>query len=565
MSRVLSYPVRRPILFVSFFFVVLHLLYNPFFKDADNVYVFSGFYFDTEASPHCMYGSYFLTYPLYWLHHLSDRICWYTAYMFLINYFSACALFNVLTYESRRTGKYNFQALLGYVVLAQVLFHHTLQIHYGFYSFIAMGAGVLLVYAGCEHSIRKWVWSGYMLMLGGAFIRYDACIGMIPIIAALLLIVLLNRNTFPRYKKFLFLGISMIFVLLGIFSIQQRLAVDTWRPDGNFIEENNIRVLLFDYPDRSGLDKKALYADVGATEDDLVFITQGISAQPKKYSLNFLRNVAGVRKFDNPAYAVSFSSDYWRKMFITRFGMTLLIFGLFSFTRRSAINKLILLAFVFSALTVVYFKGRLIPSSQGAMCYGALAMLAYFTATPERGYLRKFLQHWGASIGLLAFLAIGGMYLTVHRNLFAPFTVASPVYRCLSAHDLLFEELQQNSGQIYFTDPHVWKDLVLPNHIILNPKEYFRHSVYPVYSWATFLPSYRNRLAKMHAGNDVLSMLEPRVRIIDDGSLKWYMSLTEEYLRKEYNISAKWTREKTLEGVVTVYGTCHVFRLRRMD
>lgn len=101
-------PIKRPILFVTFLFLILHLLYSPFYLGADNIYAFAALHIGEQASPHCIHVSYFLTYPLCWLSLLTDQICWYTVYLFLINYIAVCSIFTVLTHESRQTGKYNF-------------------------------------------------------------------------------------------------------------------------------------------------------------------------------------------------------------------------------------------------------------------------------------------------------------------------------------------------------------------------------------------------------------------------------------------------------------------------
>lgn len=539
-------PLNRPILFVTFLFAALQLLYSPLYSGADNIYAFASLHMGEQASPHCILGSYLLTYPLCWLSQLTDGICWYTAYMLLINYMAACSIFTVLTHESRQSGQYNLQSLFGVAILAQQLFHHTLHPNYSFYSFIGMGAGLLLLYAGCRQSNSKWIWTGCLLTPAAAIIRYDGCIGIIPSIAALIIIAFLSRREFRAYKKFALLGTVMALLLLGIHLAQQPLAADPLHPDRNLIEENNIRVLFTDYPDRSGLDKSRLYTEIGASPADLSFISRAIWIAPEKYTVDFIRKVGEIRKMGSPAYEISFSGDYWKTMFLTRFGVTLLLFGLPAFTRRSARNKLIFLGCVLATASIVYFKGRLIPSSQGSLCYGALPFLAYLTATPHNETFRNALKKWGQWAFLLIFLIIGGVYLTIHKNLFAPFCAASPVYQDQETRNLLLEHAQKHPEQIYFMEPTIWRETYIPNNLLLHPREAFSHHVYPVMDWLTRTPAYRSRLAASDTGNDILSLLDSRIRLVDRGWLKKYMKQTEEYLLQEYHIHAQWVEEEQL-------------------
>ena len=544
-------PIKRPILFVTFLILILHLLYSPFYLGADNIYAFAALHIGEQASPHCILVSYFLTYPLCWLSLLTDQICWYTVYLFLINYIAVCSIFTVLTHESRQTGKYNFQALLGGIILAQQVFHHALQPNFGFYSFFGMGAGLLLVYAGCKESISKWIWTGVFLMIGAAVIRYDSCIGITPSIFALIILAFLSRREFHTYKKFILLGILIAVTILGINLAQQPLATDPLEPERNLVEENSIRILFTDYPDHSRMDKSNLYAENGASPADLFFISRAIWITPEKYTANFIRNMGHIRKMDNPSYKVNISGDYFKNMFLTRFGLTLLLFGLPAFTKRSAINKLFFLGCILAAASIVYFKGRLIPSSQGTLCYGALPLLAYFTETPGSGMFQNALRKWGQWMFLLIFIIIGGFYLTLHKNLFSP--LAFPVFQHKETRSLLLEHAKKHPDQIYFMEPTVWREICIPNNLALYPKDFFSPPVYPVMDWFTRTPAYRNKLAGMNSGNDILSLLDGRVRIADNGWLKKYMEQTERYLQEEYHINAKWTKEKQLDEHLSIF------------
>ncbi len=57
----------------------------------------------------------------------------------------------------------------------------------------------------------------------------------------------------------------------------------------------------------------------------------------------------------------------------------------------------------------------------------------------------------------------------------------------------------------------------------------------------------------MNSGNDILSLLDGRVRIADNGWLKKYMEQTERYLQEEYHINAKWTKEKQLDEHLSIF------------
>lgn len=224
-------------------YIILLLLFQPHFMGNDNLN-FSLAFMWGEASPHTMHMSYLLSYPLAWISACSPPIDPYTFFIYIL-----CVINSWLIgkYVIRTQGNPKLVHALSYVFLVYLFFNYFLIVEYAIISFITMGCACLYLIESTRKKDSIHEVLAALLLITGAALRYDSCLGIIPFLAVCILIEFRGGN-----KRFLAASAVCLFSIISIFGLQRQLSnTSLWGSENtNLVDVHTSRMAFVDYQDQ---------------------------------------------------------------------------------------------------------------------------------------------------------------------------------------------------------------------------------------------------------------------------------------------------------------------------
>lgn len=466
-----------------------------------------------EYAHHVVCWSYFLSYPLSLLAAFMPDVEWYMLYIDLCHFIIVAVTAWCLIQTKEQPGVRNYAgvALLGFYTLKCMF-----CIEFSYVSFYMMTCGLLLIFRGVECVHRKIIMSlGVVVFAMGGVIRYDSCIGVLPLIGALACISLFYEH--KRGLKLVFLGICVLFV--GICYCSQEPLSHVIGSDGSEFSleiANRARVRFCDYNDDSGFEKTARYLVEGCTVNDLKMYEDGLYYSDSCRNAKYWERLAEIRGDGR----VSFSaSRFWNLLFEKSSSGSCLRWSVFYFSLfflsalppfrrkvRIEASDWILLCGV-CVFMILGMRGRVNDRAAMAVYLPCIAMWAMYVRIDLK---RRWLHCFVALLSLLILIHYGRS--PSFKENYSPFFRAS--WRWPHLLEIVTSECSLNRNLVYFAAGNYWRDLCLPNSSLMSRDLQLNPNFYPFDGWHAMFPSFLESIKKRGIDEPELILLNPKVRFI---------------------------------------------------
>lgn len=591
-------------------FMVMLCTTSPLVWHSDNLTFCHALYQNNTPSPHWMYPSYLLSYPLCLASKIFPFLNVYLLYLYGLLIGCATAVLHVSRSQGNGLGSSVGQA--GLLFACYIIFFIPQHIEYPWISFLAGGCGCMLVFHSLyqERPSAKELLSGAALFFGGILLRHDSCLGCAPFIGVATLFLLKPASGVRHWVNLngrrLVVPILCLCGIAFVSLVQYYPAQRSYR-GGNLIHLHTVRMNFYDYSDRSGIDKRREYDAAGIDQASVELLQGHLFEDAAVQTPDWWERAGRIRVKNNPRSAI-FKRDtvaYIIDRFL-RWGYHFLVFtliALWSTSNRRGIGKiypLAMLAAFYFGIFVCCIRLRCHETPIMSLSYFYLPMLlvGYKPALPPAGkaLIKRVCFFASAFLAMLAIMLLGGkvhvfylliaLFLVVtypwagctrrqmkmghilasgwlvsvfllyffteyqsHISLFGGFRQTYSSHG--AEHDSLVRYATGHPKLIFLCNAQAYRALAYPSSALISPRAPYVCNIIEWGDWKTMLPHRLLQREKLGIRNEVLCVLDERMRFVLRNNER--VESLVRYLRDHYGISVEFVEEYRLGEEYAVY------------